>query len=182
LSFNVYLLNLFTENSALSLQDEHNDSLPNISTGFFDKHHPLEDEVMHKLMDDLSVEVLNKDKSQVDQIIPSSSTPSLLTPCSRSEVIQPDGNTERMSITPTPLEYNSFTPSPTHDLFQPNQTSESIILGNNAIVAEVNCQSPIITTTDASSAADAPSECSTPSNRNGRKRRQFSIDRSKKKR
>ncbi|KAF9789950.1 hypothetical protein SFRURICE_003359 [Spodoptera frugiperda] len=45
-----------------------------------------------------------------------------------------------------------------------------------------NCQSYTSNTSDASSAVEASSECSTPSSLNGRKRRQFSIDRTKKRR
>ncbi|KAJ0179800.1 hypothetical protein K1T71_004391 [Dendrolimus kikuchii] len=150
-----------------------------------------EDEIINDIMDDLGIEILNKNKFQADQImpIPSTSTPTLTHPRSQSEVIHPDGtdydNIERMSITPTPSVYNSFASSPSspaHDLLEPNQTHQSVNSGNNAITSVVNCQSPIITTTDASYAVEASSECYTPPIINGRKRRQFSIDRSKRKR
>ncbi|XP_060806519.1 uncharacterized protein LOC132903184 [Amyelois transitella] len=189
LNLTKYNCETVAENSILNFQEEYNESLPNISTGFFDKHQPLEDEVMTRLMDDLGVSVLNKTKPQTDRIEPTTPciSPPILTP-SNSQSTQIHANhieddiTEKMSITPIPSENNSFTSSPSHDLLEPNQTGQSVNFDIDSIESVVTCQSPIITTTDASSAADASSECSTPTNASGRKRRQFYIDRSKKKR
>ncbi|CAG5053804.1 unnamed protein product [Parnassius apollo] len=83
----------------------------------------------------------------------------------------------------TSSEYNSFTSSPPRPLSELDPNICLINSGRPSSMSLIsNCQSSISNTSDASSAVEASRECSTPSSLNGRKRRQFSIDRSKKRR
>lgn len=169
------------------------ESLQNISDGFFEKNSVLADEVIDDLIEEFDVSAMMTDEYQFtsqDKSLFSVSNSRSVTPVhSRSELhminsenfdVDNRDTKRKSSVTPTPSEYNSFTPSPLRPLSELNQNICVLNSGRLSSMSLSNCQSPIINSNDASSAAS--SECSTPSSLNGRKRRQFSIDRSKKKR
>ncbi|XP_050554459.1 uncharacterized protein LOC118264473 [Spodoptera frugiperda] len=170
------------------------ESLQNISDGFFEKNAVLADEVIEHLIEDLDVSAMktneyqltSQDKSpctvysrSVTPVHPQSDTQ---INCENFDIGNRDSPSKLSDNTPTPSEYNSFTSSPPCPLSELDQNICLLNSGRPSSMSLSNCQSYTSNTSDASSAVEASSECSTPSSLNGRKRRQFSIDRTKKRR
>lgn len=169
------------------------ESLQNISDGFFEKNAVLADEVIEHLIEDLDVSAMKTNEYQLTSqdkspctVYSRSVTPvhpqsDIQINCENCNIDNRD-SPSKLSDTPTPSEYNSFTSSPPRPLSELDQNICLLNSGRPSSTSLSNCQSYTRDTSDASSAVEASSECSTPSSLNGRKRRQFSIDRTKKRR
>ncbi|CAG4982146.1 unnamed protein product [Parnassius apollo] len=142
------------------------ESLQKISDGFFDKNAVLADEVIEHLIEDLDVSAMKTNEYQLtsQDKFPCSVYSRSVTPVhSQSEIqinsenvyVDNRDSPSKLSDTPTPSVYNSFTSSP-----RPlSELDQNICLTNSGRPSRMllisNCQSSISNTSDASSAVEA---------------------------
>ncbi|XP_050551786.1 uncharacterized protein LOC126911028 [Spodoptera frugiperda] len=144
------------------------ESLQNISDGFFEKNAVLADEVIEHLIEDLDVSAMktneyqltSQDKSpctvysrSVTPVHPQSDTQ---INCENFDIGHRDSPSKLSDNTPLPSEYNSFTSSPPRPLSELDQNICLLNSGRPSSMSLSNCQSYTSNTSDASSASSNP--------------------------